>query len=162
MDQKKIGIFISEKRKENHLTQEQLAEQLGVTNKAVSKWENGKCMPDISLIQQLCEILHISVNELLNGEEDSESDEMLVHLLWIVNKLKSFKTILLGLIVCNIPMVLEKLWPIQQATRETESAMREFIRGLLNGTFAGVKIIGIAIFAYGIMMYVKENSKMKE
>lgn len=69
MDQKKIGKFIAEKRKEQNLTQMQLAEKLGITDRAVSKWENGKALPDASLMLQLCEILHITVNDLLSGEE---------------------------------------------------------------------------------------------
>ena len=69
MDQKKIGKFIAEKRKEQNLTQMQLAEKLGITDRAVSKWENGKALPDASLMLPLCEILHITVNDLLSGEE---------------------------------------------------------------------------------------------
>ena len=68
MDQIKIGKFISELRKEEGLTQIELGEKLGVSNKAVSKWENGKCLPDPSLYEPLCSILHISLTELFNGE----------------------------------------------------------------------------------------------
>ncbi len=69
MDQVKIGKFIAECRKKNNLTQMQLAEKLGITDRAVSKWENGKALPDSSLMLALCGILGISVNDLLNGEE---------------------------------------------------------------------------------------------
>ena len=69
MNQNKIGKFIAEKRKEQNLTQLELAEKLCVTDRAVSKWETGKCMPDSSLMLDLCKILKISVNDLLNGEE---------------------------------------------------------------------------------------------
>lgn len=68
MDQVKIGKFIAECRKQNNLTQMQLAEKLGITDRAVSKWETGKAMPDSSIMLQLCEILEISVNDLLCGE----------------------------------------------------------------------------------------------
>lgn len=68
MDQKKIGSFIAYCRKEKNLTQMQLAEQLEVTNQAVSKWENGKGMPDVSLLEPLCGALGISLNELFSGE----------------------------------------------------------------------------------------------
>ena len=57
MNQTAIGSYIARKRKEQNLTQEQLAQQLGVSNKTISKWENGKCMPDYSIIQKLCEAL---------------------------------------------------------------------------------------------------------
>ena len=69
MDQIKIGKFIAECRKKQNLTQSQLAEKLGITDRAVSKWENGRAMPDSSLMLDLCSILKISVNELLSGEE---------------------------------------------------------------------------------------------
>ena len=71
MDQIKIGRFIADCRKSVGLTQMQLAEKLGITDKAVSKWERGTAMPDTSLMLELCDILHISVNELLCGEKIS-------------------------------------------------------------------------------------------
>ncbi len=71
MDQIKIGKFISECRKKENLTQMQLAEKLNITDRAVSKWENGKAMPDSSIMLSLCEILKISVNDLLSGEKIS-------------------------------------------------------------------------------------------
>lgn len=68
MDQIKIGKFIAERRKKNNLTQMQLAEKLNITDRAISKWENGKGMPDSSIMLDLCNELKISVNELLSGE----------------------------------------------------------------------------------------------
>lgn len=76
MDEKKIGAFISECRKEKGLTQASLAEALGVTDKSVGNWENGRNMPDLSLFKPLCDILDISINELLSGEKiDKEKYE---------------------------------------------------------------------------------------
>ena len=69
MDQIKIGRFIAERRKKASLTQMQLAEKLGITDKAISKWERGVAMPDTSIMLKLCDILGISVNELLCGEK---------------------------------------------------------------------------------------------
>lgn len=74
MDQGKIGRFIAQCRKNCNLTQEQVAEALGVSNKTVSRWENGNGFPDVSLLQPLCELLHISVNELLAGEKIPEDN----------------------------------------------------------------------------------------
>ncbi len=71
MDQIKIGKFIAACRKEQKLTQLQLADKLGITDKAVSKWERGIAMPDTSIMLELCEILQINVNELLSGEKIS-------------------------------------------------------------------------------------------
>ena len=76
MNQTEIGKFIARCRKEKKLTQVQLAEKLNITDRAVSKWETGKSMPDSSIMLELCEILGITVNELLSGEEiDMESYE---------------------------------------------------------------------------------------
>ena len=74
MNQEKIGKFIQTLRKEKKLTQLQLAEKLGVTDRAVSKWENGKCMPDLSLFIPLAEEFDVSVNELLSGEKIKEEN----------------------------------------------------------------------------------------
>ena len=68
MDQTKIGRFIAERRKQADLTQMQLAEKLNITDRAVSKWETGKALPDSSIMLDLCELLKITVNDLLNGE----------------------------------------------------------------------------------------------
>ncbi len=70
MNQEKMGSFIAQCRKELHLTQLQLGDELGVTDKTVSKWENGTNAPNIALLNQLSEILHVSTKELLNGERD--------------------------------------------------------------------------------------------
>ena len=68
MDQVKIGRFIAECRRGKNLTQMQLAEKLNITDRAVSKWENGRAMPDSSIMIELCSVLGINVNELLSGE----------------------------------------------------------------------------------------------
>ena len=69
MDQIKIGKFIAECRKQKNLSQLQLADMLNITDKAVSKWERGISKPNSSIMLELCEILDISVSELLNGEK---------------------------------------------------------------------------------------------
>ena len=68
MDQVKIGGFIRDKRKEQNLTQMQLAEKLGITDRAVSKWETGRSLPDAAIMPELCGLLGITVNDLLCGE----------------------------------------------------------------------------------------------
>ena len=68
MNQKKIGLFIARCRKRRKLTQLELAEILGVSDRSISNWENGVCLPDASLYRQLCDVLEISINELFAGE----------------------------------------------------------------------------------------------
>src|SRR5574344_334624 len=74
MNQKDIGKFISELRKNKKITQEELAEKLGVNNRTISRWENGNNMPDVSLYKPLCEELNITINELLSGKKLSEKE----------------------------------------------------------------------------------------
>lgn len=74
MNQEKIGKFISKLRKQKNMTQEQLAEKLGVSNKSISRWENGKTMPDYSLLKDICTELDTNINELMSGEKiDNEN-----------------------------------------------------------------------------------------
>ena len=86
MDQIKIGRFIAECRKKANLTQMQLAEKLGITDKAISKWERGVSMPDSSIMLELSDILGISVNELLSGEKidmeknDQKNEQLLLEM----------------------------------------------------------------------------------
>ena len=110
MDQIRIGKFIAERRKELNLTQMQLAEKLGITDRAVSKWENGKAMPDSSIMLELCEILQISVNDLLHGEVitmenyNKELENTLVDL--VKQKEKNDKRLLdLQVVICVTSLV---------------------------------------------------------
>lgn len=75
MDAERIGKNISEHRKRNQLTQEQLAEKLGVSNRSVSRWENGKTMPDLTILFQVCRELHVSIGELVEGGWEIPDDD---------------------------------------------------------------------------------------
>ena len=92
MDQIKIGKFIQERRKEKRLTQSELAEKLDVTDRAVSKWENGNCIPDASNIQKLCKILNITINDLFSGcvvdmrDNEKKLEENLLEMIKIKEK----------------------------------------------------------------------------
>ena len=74
MDQSKTGKFIAQERRAQNLTQRQLADKLAISDKTVSKWECGKGLPEVSLMLPLCEILQITVNDLLSGEKVAEGD----------------------------------------------------------------------------------------
>lgn len=129
MDQIKIGKFIAERRKGANLTQMQLAEKLGITDRAVSKWETGKAMPDSSIMLELCDILGISVNDLLSGEvvtmdnynkelenkliemvkQKEESDKKLLALEWVIGAM--------SLVVLLVPVFIASLLPMEDKTR---------------------------------------------
>ena len=117
MNQTEIGEFIAKCRKEKKLTQAQLAERLNITDRAVSKWETGKSMPDSSIMLELCEILGITVNDLLSGEKismesyEKKADENLIALKRkdennmtknAVISLLFSATLLIGIMVCLI------------------------------------------------------------
>ena len=74
MNQEKIGKFILEMHKEKNLTQQELADKIGVTNRAISKWENGRGMPDLSLMIPLCKELDITINELISEDKIEKKD----------------------------------------------------------------------------------------
>ena len=111
MDQKQTGRFIAERRRELGLTQKELAEKLGITDRAVSKWENGRCMPDLSLLRPLSAILKVGINDLLSGEIISErdyrrkSEENLISMADL-NLLKSFQFGFLGFYVMAVSMLI--------------------------------------------------------
>ena len=78
MDQIKIGRFIAKLRKEQKMTQLDLATKIGVSDRAISKWENGRGLPDISIIRSLCDVLEISIDELLEGEQLESSKKLII------------------------------------------------------------------------------------
>ncbi len=124
MDQVKIGRFIAECRKNKKMTQADLAEKLNITDRAVSKWENGRAMPDSSLMLDLCGELGISVNELLSGEmiemkdydkkaeelllemqkQKEENDKRLLHMEILMSILSILPLLISTLIVSIVPM----------------------------------------------------------
>ena len=118
MDQMKIGRFIAEQRREKKLTQSELAEKLGITDRAVSKWENGRSLPDASIMLELCSILGITVTDLLSGERvdmDNYNEQMEKRLIEMVKeKEESDKRLLrleiligvLSMIVLFIPILV--------------------------------------------------------
>lgn len=104
MDQIAIGKFILKKRKEQNFTQKQLAERLRVSNKTVSKWETGKCMPDYSIIESLCRELKITLAELLDGKEDENSirtydSQRILKMMKEAQELKNKKLMLIGIFI---------------------------------------------------------------
>ena len=126
MDQIKIGKFIAQRRKSVNLTQMQLAEKLNITDRAVSKWETGKSLPDSSLMLELCDILGITVNDLLSGEvvtmesynkelenklievlkEKENSDRRLLTLEWVIGGF--------SLLVLMVPIVIGAYAPLEE------------------------------------------------
>ena len=152
MNQTAIGSYISKKRREKNMTQEQLAEKLGVSNKTISKWENGKCMPDYSIIEQVCRELSVTLPELMDGEDAAEDsmrvydDEQILDLLRRMQELERQKNILYGIIL----MVLGLACSAMSATA-SGSEVQEFVCGLLMGLSAAEILAGIVIVGKSIL-----------
>ena len=151
MDQIAIGKFIAKKRKEKNFTQEQLAERLGVSNKTVSKWETGKCMPDYSVVKILCEELEITVAELMDGEAADErsvrayDDEQIMDLLKRTQVLEKQKNLLYGVLLIVMGIALQAL-----SYTLGGSNVKDFFSGLLLGISIAEMLVGIYVIGKGI------------
>ena len=144
MNQTGIGGYIAHKRKEQNLTQEQLAQQLGVSNKTISKWENGKCMPDYSIIQKLCDVIHVSLPELMDGEDAAENsvrvydDEQILDLLRRTQELERQKGAPYGLVLVLLGIASGAMSKITGGTD-----VQNFISGVLMGLSVAEILAGI-------------------
>lgn len=144
MNQIAIGKFIAQKRKERNLTQEQFAEKLGVSNKTISKWETGKCMPDYSVIELLCKELGITISELMDGEEQEEKslrmydEEQIMDLLERTQKLEKQKGLLTSLIYLSLSSSIGMF-----AGHFEGSTLADIISILITAVSVGVAFMGL-------------------
>ena len=138
MNQKQIGRYIAEKRRIKNLTQAQLAEQLGISDKTVSKWECGRSMPDYALIQPLCETLDISVSELIEGKNTALHERQLMELLRRIQELERQNGILHGVIMLIFGIALQALAP-----HFVGSPMQDLLSGIILGLSVGILLLGI-------------------
>lgn len=146
MDQMVTGSFIAKKRKEKNMTQAALAERLGVSNKTVSKWETGKCMPDYSVIGLLCKELEITVAELLDGDEKADSsvrvydDTQVLGLVKRIQVLEQHRTSMAGLILIIMGIALLLLH-----YNVGGSNFKDFISGVLLGISIAEMLTGVYV-----------------
>ena len=146
MNQTNIGSYIARKRREKNLTQEQLAERLGVSNKTISKWENGRCMPDYSVVEALCQALSITLPELMDGEDAAEDsarvydDAQILDLLRRTQELEKQKGVLHGLMLIVLGIACSAL-----SADAAGSEVQSFASGLLKGLSAAEILAGMAV-----------------
>ncbi|WP_455715888.1 helix-turn-helix domain-containing protein [Anaerosporobacter sp.] len=146
MDQFVIGKFIAQKRKEKNMTQAQLAEELGVSNKTVSKWECGKCMPDYSIIESLCRQLEVTVSELMDGETNEKNsirvydEKQILDLIERTQILEKQKQSLYGIMLIVMGTAL---FALSQVVGGND--FKDFISGALIGLSFGEMIVGAYI-----------------
>lgn len=157
MDTLKIGSYIARKRKDIGLTQEELALKLGVTNKAVSKWETGKCIPDVSLHENLCSILNITLNELMAGTDivntdlQETSEQTLRDVLEKNHQLMAFKDIAIGIFL----LLIGRLIPLSDPGEGVSDAI-QFIYGVTQGVSIGITLLGVGWLIYGVVNFNKK------
>lgn len=157
MNQEKIGLFIAKCHREKNMTQEDLAEKLGVSNKSISRWENGKTMMDISLFEPLCNELDISIIELLNGERinDKKKDKLYTKtLINYSNKVGSRnKQVILTIlfIMSLMPMLLYQFGGMRGVQE---------ISGLII-LLSPITIVSIILFLFGIWFKFKNKTTNK-
>ena len=155
MNQAAIGSYIARKRREQNLTQEQLAEWIGVSNKTVSKWENGKCMQDYCIIQKLCDALHVTLPELMVGEDAAQDcvrvydDEQILDLLRRTQELERQKGILYGLVLIVLGIACGAM---SRVTGGTD--VQDLVSGILMGL--SVREVLVGVWAVGRELLGKE------
>lgn len=151
MDQLVTGKFIFQKRKEKNMTQEQLAEKLGISNKTISKWETGKCMPDYSIVKSLCDALEITVAELMDGEENEEKsvrtydEEQIMDLLKRTQELEKQRTTLYGVMLVVLGIALMSVSHILDG-----SGIKDFLSAVLLGISIGEMLVGVYVIGRGL------------
>ena len=152
MNQTAIGSYISRKHREKNLTQEQLAEKLGVSNKTISKWENGKCMPDYSIIEQVCRELSVTLSELMDGEDATEDsvrvydEAQILDLLRRMQELERQKWILYGIILVVLGLACSAM-----SATASGPEVQDFVSSLLMGLSAAEILAGIVIVGKSIL-----------
>ena len=146
MDKIRLAENLIALRKDRKITQEQLAEKLGVSNKTVSKWETGKCMPDYSVVKTLCDELEITVAELMDGEASDEksvltyNEEQIVDLLKRTQNLEKQKNLLYGILLIMMGIALQAL-----SHTLGGSNVKDFFSGLLLGISIAEMLVGIYV-----------------
>lgn len=180
MNQIEIGKFIAKCRKEKKLTQAQLAKKLNITDRAVSKWEMGKNMPDTSIMLELCEILGITVNELLSGEKidmenyEKKADENLIALKRkdennitknvIISILFSI-TLLIGIMVClicNIAISGNLTWSLIPVSSIVFAWVISFPSIILGKRGIIISLISLSVFIIPYLFLLSSFLKVKE
>lgn len=162
MNQKKIGQFIKELRKSKDLTQEQLAEVLGVSSRSISRWENGINMPDFDIVIQLANFFQITIEELLDGEKkeadmnnDKEDAMLKVSDYENEQKLRMIRILIWFFIVGIIASIVSMVMKSQGLASDD---FYDVIVGFLDGLVTGVLVFGL-IVTFKYMNRIKEYQK---
>lgn len=146
MNQAIIGSYLAQKRRAQNLTQEQLAECLGVSNKTISKWENGRSMPDYSILPKLCQVLRMTLPELMHGRDEPSGntsvcdEEQMLDMLRRIQSLEKQKSLLYGLVLVVLGIACNAM-----ANLTGGNGVQDFVSGLLMGISVAVMLAGIVL-----------------
>lgn len=150
MDQKKIGEFLKELRKENNLTQEQLADKLFVTRRTVSRWETGSNMPDLDVLVELADLYDVDIREIFNGQRreekvDTELKDTLIQAADYTQEVKKTITKRMNYMfiggICSLALYILTLYLLP----EDAGGLMGFIQGMLLGISLGMLVMGFII-----------------
>ncbi len=143
MNQIVIGKFIAERRREKNYTQEQLEQILGISNKTISKWETGKCMPDYAIVKNLCDALEITIAELLEGKKADEAmsichEEQMLDLIKRMQELEKQKDMQYAIMLIIMGVALQALSYAFEG-----SPLKDFLSGLFLGLSVAEMLVGL-------------------
>ncbi len=161
MNQIAIGNFIAKKRKEQNLTQEQLAEKLGVSNKTVSKWECGNCMPDYSVMESLCKELGITISQLLDGKEQAENNNNAEQIRRVFQEMETIKTDkkISKLLLIGIVLLVAGIMFLAMSFVFKRFDIDDFIRGYMLGVSLVQLLFGAILLTVTVALKISRRKK---
>ena len=163
MDQKKIGLFLKELRKEKQLTQEQLAERFGVTNRSVSRWETGSNMPDLSILVELADFYDVDIRDIIDGERkgDDMNKEEKERLLIVADYAETEKnTLLMRLRIISIVGLVSLIAGLTMMviSRDNNLPVYDYLMGTLMGVAIGALLVAV-FYSTGVLENMRKRKR---
>ena len=163
MDQKKIGLFLKELRKEKQLTQEQLAERFGVTNRSVSRWETGSNMPDLSILVELADFYDVDIRDIIDGERKGEdmNKEEKERLQLVADYAETEKnTLLMRLRIFSIVGLISLIAGLTMMVigRDNNLPVYDYLMGTLMGVAIGALLVAV-FYSTGVLENMRKRKR---
>lgn len=163
MDQKKTGSFLRELRKEKQLTQEQLAERFGVTNRSVSRWETGSNMPDLSILVELADFYDVDIRDIIDGERKGEdmNKEEKERLQLVADYAETEKnTLLMRLRIISIVGLVSLIAGLTMMviSRDNNLPIYDYLKGTLMGVAIGALLVAV-FYSTGVLENMRKRKR---
>lgn len=163
MDQKKTGSFLRELRKEKRLTQEQLAERFGVTNRSVSRWETGSNMPDLSILVELADFYDVDIRDIIDGERKGEdmNKEEKERLMVVADYVENEKnTLLMRLRIFSIVGLVSLIAGLMMLviSRDNNLPIYDYLMGALMGVAIGALLVAV-FYSTGVLENMRKRKR---